>query len=439
MGKGEIMKACAFSLIGCIFTSVVFAGPKFTYNNGKSDCEITQSYQLWATSTRNPNDVPVTDSRADLFLKQGRVGLKGHAFPSFSYSTLLAFDNLGKDQFTGALGSAQATNNSTFQLYDFNMTYALDTTFVNITFGYFRPQTGHENIAPDAGVSSLDKGLTSLYLRSFLTGRTSGRETGVNIGGFFSRPLIGIDYNLGVFDPTIASISGTDGGPRKWHPLMAGRLALSLFDADMSSYRLVPEVNFFGTRKGVTFGGHASYQGATDETWDTSAVKFDNTKKVYSGLKYVGGFQKNRSFGGDFTANFMGLNIDGEYDIMKRSVNGFSSHKDSVKASAADFTDRVYHIRAGYDIALPKEQFIEPTLMYTEFVGDAVSVLYPGGEDHILDVGVNWYINKNNFKIALHYIKQGGKPKSNYQSAAATATSQTVRGDMAAVNFQVQF
>lgn len=427
---------CFFVLI-CI--GVVLGGPKFTYNNGKSDCEITQSYQLWATYTRNLKDAPLTDSRADLFLKQGRVGFKGKALPSLTYSTLFAFDNLGKDQFTGSLGNAQATANTTFQLYDFNITYALDTTFANITFGYFRPQSGHENIAPDAGVNSLDKGLTSLYLRSFLTGRTSGRETGVNIGGFYGSPLFGIAYNIGAFDPTQALISGTDGGPRKWHPLMVGRLAASILQPDMTSYGLIPEINFFGTRKGITIGGHYSFQDTTDETWDTSAVKYDNAKKTYSGLKYVGGFQKNESFGGDFVANFMGLNVDGEYDVMKRSVKGFSSHKDSVKAPAANFTDRVYHIRAGYDIPLPKDQFLEPAFMYTEFFSDAASTLYPGGYDRIFDAGLNWYLNKNNLKIALHYIKQGGKPKSNYQAAAPDAKGNvTVRGDMAAINIQVK-
>jgi len=48
-----------------------------------------------------------------------------------------------------------------------------------------------------------------------------------------------------------------------------------------------------------------------------------------------------------------------------------------VKASAANFTDRVYHIRGGYDIPLPKDQFLEPALMYTEFDGDAKSTVYP--------------------------------------------------------------
>jgi hypothetical protein len=427
-------------VIGLSF-ACAWAGPKFTFNDGKSDCELWQSYQLWATYTRNVNDVPSTDSRADLFLKQGRVGVKGHALPFLSYSTLFAFDNLGKDQFTGSLGTGQATTNATFQLYDLYMTYALDSTFANITFGYFRPQSGHENIAPDCGVNSLTKGLTSMYLASFLTGRTSGRETGVNVGGFYGSKFIGVAYNIGAFDPIQGLIAGTDGGSRKWHPLAVGRLAISLFQADMPSYRLMPEINFFGQRKGITFGGHYSYQGATDETWDTSAVKYNAVTKTYSGaVKYVGGFQKNGSFGGDFVANFMGLTIDGEYDAMSRSVNGISYHGGLVKASAVNFTDRVYHIRAGYDIPLPKDQFLEPALMYTEFDGDAASTLYPNGVDHILDAGLNWYLNKNNFKIAVHYIKQGGRPKSNYQSAAPDANGNvTVRGDMAAVNFQVQF
>jgi hypothetical protein len=429
------------SLVIGLSLTCVWAGPKFTFNDGKSDLELTQSYQLWGAYTQNPNDVPATTSCADLLLKQGRVGVKGQAIPGLTYSTIFAFDNLGKDQFTGSLGTAQATTNTTFQLYDLYMSYALNPTFANVTFGYFRPQSGHENIAPDAGVNSLDKALTSFYLRSFLTGRTSGRETGVNVGGFYGSKFVGLAYNLGAFDPTQGLIAGTDGGSRKWHPLGVGRLAVSLFDADMPSYRLSPEINFFGQRKGITLGGHYSYQGATDETWDTSAVKYNAVTKTYSGVvKYVGGFQKTGSFGGDFVANFMGLNIDGEYDVMSRSVNGISYHGGLVKASAANFSDRVYHIRGGYDIPLPKDQFLEPALMYTEFDGDAKSTLYPNGVDHILDAGLNWYLNKNNLKIAVHYVKQGGRPKSNYQSAAPDANGNvTVRGDMAVINFQLQF
>jgi hypothetical protein len=427
-------------IIGLLLAAA-WAGPKFTFNDGKSSLELTQSYQLWGAYTRNVNNVPSTDSRADLFLKQGRVGLKGQAIPRLTYSTLFAFDNLGKDQFTGSLGTGQATANNTFQLYDLNMTYALDSTFAYITVGYFRPQSGHENIAPDAGVNSLDKGLTSSYLRSFLAGRTSGRETGVNIGGFYASNFFGAAYNLGAFDPTQASIAGTDGGSRKWHPLAVGRLAISIFDADMPSYRLTPEINFFGERKGITFGGHYAYQGATDETWDTSAVKYDATKKTYSGaVKYVGGFKKNGSFGGDFVGNFAGLTIDGEYDVMTRTVDGVSYHSDSVKAPSADFSDRVWHVRAGYDIPLPNGQFLEPALMYTEFNGAAASVLNPNGNDRIIDAGLNWYINKNTMKIAVHYSKQDGKPKSNYQSAAPDAKGNvTMRGDMAVINFQAQF
>jgi hypothetical protein len=253
--KGIVMKshivcaAAVFLIAATVSAPCLFAGPKFTFNEGKSSCEITQSYQLWATYTRNVNDVPSTASCADLFLKQGRFGVKGKALPFLSYSTLFAFDNLGKDQFTGSLGTGQATTNATFQLYDLSMTYILDSNFANITFGYFRPQSGHENIAPDAGVNSLDKGLTSLYLRSFLTGRTSGRETGINFGGFYNRAWFGIAYNVGAFDPVQALIAGTDGGSRKWHPLAMGRLAVSFFDADMSSYRL-PRKSIFSARAG---------------------------------------------------------------------------------------------------------------------------------------------------------------------------------------------
>jgi hypothetical protein len=85
------------------------AGPKFTYNEGKSNLELIQTDQVWGAYTRPFDNIPATDSRADLFLKQGRIGFKGQILPGLSYSTIFACDNLGKDQFTGALGSAQTT------------------------------------------------------------------------------------------------------------------------------------------------------------------------------------------------------------------------------------------------------------------------------------------------------------------------------------------
>jgi phosphate-selective porin len=77
--------------------------------------------------------------------------------------------------------------------------------------------------------------------------------------------------------------------------------------------------------------------------------------------------------------------------------------------------------------------------MYTEFDGDSASVVDPTGIDHILDAGLNWYINKNKFKIAAHYLFQGGRPKSNYSAGPDAKGNVTVRGNMAAINFQVQF
>jgi hypothetical protein len=428
-----------FLLLSSFFVANVSAGPKFTFNDGNASLEITQTYQVWGASTWPVDNIPATDSRFDLFLKQGRLGFKGKILPSLSYSTIFAFDNVGKDQFTGALGSAQATTNNTFLLYDLYLTYALDTNLANITVGYFRPQSGHENIAPDGGVTSLDKGLTSLYLRQFLTGRTSGRETGINIGGFWNSGLISAAYNAGVFDPNQQMISGTDGGSRRWDPLGVARLALSVGQPDMPGYRMSPEINFFGDRTGITVGGHYAYQGGTDVTWDTSAVKYDNTKKVYTGsVKYLGGFNSNSSYGIDVVANFMGFTADGEYDFMSRSVSGASYHHDSVKTASASYTDHVYHIRGGYAFPIAKGQFLEPAVMFSRFVGDTKSAIYPGGLDQVIDAGLNWYINKNNLQIALHYIRQSGNAVSNYEPTVPTATKKAVRGDMVAADFQVQ-
>jgi hypothetical protein len=96
-------------------------------------------------------------------------------------------------------------------------------------------------------------------------------------------------------------------------------------------------------------------------------------------------------------------------------------------------------VRAAYAIPV-KKTFVEPSAMFTRFEGDDNSAANPSGEDQQLDLGVNWYLQKNNVKIGLHWILQDGTYKSNYQGAAATATGTLrVRDDVAVASVQLMF
>jgi hypothetical protein len=74
--------------------------------------------------------------------------------------------------------------------------------------------------------------------------------------------------------------------------------------------------------------------------------------------------------------------------------------------------------------------------MYTRFDGDAASMTYPGGVDHQLDIGVNWYVNKNALKVSTHYVAQGGQAKSSYTTGLSSG-AQKVRDNFLALAVQI--
>jgi hypothetical protein len=62
--------------------------------------------------------------------------------------------------------------------------------------------------------------------------------------------------------------------------------------------------------------------------------------------------------------------------------------------------DNVWHVRGGYSFPLHRETYIELVIMYTRFDGDVASMTYLDSIDHQLDIGVNWYIRHNTFKVS---------------------------------------
>jgi hypothetical protein len=422
-------------VIGLSFAGA-WAGPKFTFFEGKSTLDITQTYQFWAVGMPDPKTIPEPEKRIDCYVRRARFGFKGQAFPRLDYQTQFAFDNLGKDPYTGTIGSPQKLENTEFRVWDAYCMYHLDSTFANITFGLFRPEVSREFVGSYSAVSSLEYALSYYYLRDHLDTRPTAREVGINLGGLYadSTRLWGVSYNFGVFDAAQEKNSDLKGSPQ-WSPLVTGRIAFSLGDTDTYKYKLNPDNNFFGRRRGISIGVYGTHQGQVSESYDPKDTVIIS-QGILTPKGYKGGFKQNNAYGADLLFNFAGLELDGEYTFLRREYSDEfgAAYPTVVKSSVS--RDKVWHLRGGYSFPLPSDMFVEPSVMYTRFEGDSASMAYPAGLDHQLDLGVNWYINKNALKVSLHYVSQDGRAKSNYTTGLKNGV-QKVRDDFLALAVQI--
>jgi hypothetical protein len=366
--------------------------------------------QFWNATTLEATDSAGQEltTRSDLYIRRGRFGIKGLFRPDVSYCFNFAYDNIGKDPATGATGGPQASANREFYLWDGFVTVALDPTWAHLTVGYFRPQVGRESITSSFNVNSFTKTLCNSYPRLHIVGRGTGRETGLNLGGLYHADGWGLNYNLGAFDTNHAAIVGRAGTDSHWSPLLTGRLALTLGDAERNRYGLGYAANYFGQRRGITVAVNGTYQGMTNETIADSV--------------YGGGFKRNHLWSVDVLANDGPLNFSYEYHWLDRGFSDeFTSRLlletvlgQSSETRCSSYTDQVQHFRIGYNFALRCGRVIEPAIMYTRFEGDSDSAVFPAGEHELLSVGLNWYLDRNRWKINLHYAWQDGAPVSAY-------------------------
>ncbi|MFH1729957.1 MAG: porin [Pseudomonadota bacterium] len=383
-----------------------FAGPKMEFGEGNT-LELFQQVQVWDIATFDAVDSAGTSISPfnDLYIRRGRIGTKGKIFDDIFYLVSFAYDNLGKNSNTATSGTAQA-DNRLFYIWDALFTWKVNPSYANISIGYFRPQVGKESINSAFNVNSMVKALTNYYVRSHIVGRSVGRETGANIGGLHLGDAWSLDYNLGVFTSNQESITGEDGYSA--YPLIASRVAFTIGDPEMEKYTMSYKSNYFGKRKGLTLGLNGSYQGPTDESYDDDS-------------EYIGGFSHNEMAGADFLFNWGNLNLNGEFDLLFRTLN------------TSSYMDMVWVGRIGYNFMLPKNFILEPVVMYSQFIGDTNSVVYDG--DHgVIDGGLNWYIKENNFKINLHYAYQYGEASSAY-----TADANTQKGNFLGLGVQLLY
>ncbi|RMA96140.1 porin [Hydrogenothermus marinus] len=359
------------------------AAPTFYFGDGKK-LTIFQMVQVWNVYTlKNDPFNKDIDARNDIYIRRGRIGVKGKLRKDISFKVWFAYDNLGKNEASASTGTANANSaheNREFYIWDALWTWHLDPEWANISIGYFRPQVGRESITTAFKVISFQKALTNFDVRKHIVGRGPGRETGINIGGLALNKQL--NYNFGIFDTNSTKIVKDIGGKsdkvgdgKKWSPLFAVRVAWSFRDPEHKKYKMGYTQTYYGKRNGVTVGLNYTYQGETDV------------------------FKSNSLRGVDLLANFGPVDFVAEYDWLYRKLQTGESG-----------TDTVWSVKAGYNIKLANGQIVRPSVMASKEDIDKEdpnnakeSLTGPAIKQEVYEISLNWLINKDKFKLNLSY------------------------------------
>ena len=366
------------------------AAPTFYFGDGKK-LTIFQMVQVWnvytlenekAITDPNTNKKVDPDPRDDIYIRRGRIGVKGSISKNIKFKVWFAYDNLGKNEASASTGTANAdarNENRELYVWDAIWTWVADPEWANISIGYFRPQVGKESITTAFKVISFQKALTNFSPRKHIVGRGPGRETGINIGGLALNKQL--NYNFGIFDTNNKKIVSDKGGKstvvgdgKKWSPMFAARVAWSFGDPEHKKYKMGYTQTYYGKRNGVTIGLNYTYQGKTDV------------------------FKANSLRGVDLLANFGPIDFDAEYDQLYRDVGG----------TTGSGTDVVWSAKVGYNIKTGKG-IIRPAVMVSkEEVDKDANKDYKSDtgvavEQELYEVSLNWLINKDKLKVNLAY------------------------------------
>ena len=423
-----------------VAAAAAWAGPKLSWNDGQSSLEFQQTYQIWSAYTFDPAFNSSEDSRLDFMVRRARWTAKGQAMPDVNYQFQIAADALAKDPLsTGVGGTAQYSNPTSFQALDAFATWTADTTWANLAVGLFRPVLSREIATAPTTYVSLDNSLAYSYLRDFLFTRTTAREGGADLGGFWysETRALGVGYDVGVFDASQEKNSSTLKGSQSWSPLVTGRLSLTVGDPESKTWKPTFVGTSGGKRKGLTLAAYGSWQGNTslyvDSTCAVSkstASKSGTTTKTVGSyvssvssdsstykttLKYAGGFDLNTVAGADLQAEWAGFVLNAEGAWMHREFSAAQIAQRAVLSLPKEFDDYVWNVRLAYGFPVAKT-IVEPTVSYSQYEGDVNSVLDPDGQDEQWDVGVNWYPS-GAVKVGLHYVGQYGTGTSSYNTS----------------------
>lgn len=350
-------------------------------------------FQLWSSYSFNQQNF---DEEADLYLpvddrfnatfRRARMGFRMQPFEGLKFKMTGAYDLLGRDLNSALVGGANTGSRPNFSIWDAYLQWQIKpgSEAFYLVGGYFRPQISRESITSAWNVASMEKAMSQTYIRGHLTGTGPGHAPGFNLGGLLDLSEdFGLNYNVGIFNP-----ANLLNGVTKFSPLYVGRVVAYFGDPEMTSYKIGYTTNYFGQRRGLSFGLAGAWQGETDIFLSS----------------YTGSV--------DFLFNWGPFNADGEWNFMwregERIVNG-NGDKPFVYDSGTG------HLRLSYNLAAG-DFFLEPSFMTYQFFGatdadgqaEAEAVTAFSGQDHTYDVGINWHLNQHQLKLGLHYTWHEG-------------------------------
>ncbi len=353
--------------------------------NSKYLPEVKAFVQLWAIHSTGmevynstSKQYEAVDDRFNVSFRRARVAFSGEPYSGLRYNVALMYDQTGRDILASGVGGFNKADPAVGILDAFVQWRIGKTDALNLVGGWFRPQVQRESITGAWATNSFEKSMSQNYLRNHIVGTGLGRAAGLNLGGVLTKGKLSLNYNLGVFNPVNASLSGASVG-EKYAPLLAGRASLSIGDPEFQKYAISYDINFFNKRKGVSLDFNIARQGETEQ------------------------FQSSTAYGPGLLLNWGPVNLDGEWMFMEREL--------------ADITAQggTGHIRLG--VNLPTGRFVlEPVFMVMKFKGSMDAKEQPNasllkmsaGEETTFDAGINWYLDGKNLKLALHYTWRNG-------------------------------
>lgn len=336
--------------------------------------DVLQYFQVWNVVTLKSvyREAP---SRFDTYIRRARFGLGGQLNSKALFYVGFTYDGIGKDTLSASAGGPNPNDNLTFSIRDAFFTYKFHPLF-NVTLGYFRPRAGKESIYTSAFNISQEKGQPSFHPRVHMVGRAIGRETGINVGGFKRGKNHSFLYDFGFFDTNHPMIRGAG---LIWSPLLTARGVWMIGDPEFETYGLVYFQSGFMERKGLSLGANVTYQSKTDL------------------------FQNNVVYGIDAQLNFGPLDLLGEYMWLYRET--------PIRGAFKLTTDNSYVIKGAWNVALPKLQILQFSLMRTattpdnQFENEAINPWTNANLHEEWAGGINWMLNRNRLKLGLHYVQ----------------------------------
>lgn len=344
------------------------------------------------------------DQRTNFYLRRGRFGFRGKPYENLNFTLSLYYDNTGHDSLGATRGGTNpgASGPVTVGVWDSYLTWKIsDSDLFHVSAGYFTPQISRDSITSPFRISSFEQGPSQSYVRRSVIGRSYGRSTGLNVGGLKHQDDFGFNYNIGVFNKNTTGGNKTETQGDENSLVYVGRVAATFGDAEMKKYGFGYQTNYFGRRNGLTLALNGSTQERT---------------QVY---------KANRVIGADMLFNYKNLNIDSEFFYIFKKGLGEDSYARA----------RTGHFRMGYNFFLDNGTVLEPAFMISSYFGEKGSDFT--GRDTVYDVGLNWYLDENNYKLYVHYVNQDGEGSNNVHKDGTTSGYHY--GDYVGVGLTLQF